>query len=234
MRKIIINENIFEKFPTFNRGIIVVENIENNLENKLISELLKSEINKKIGFNYQDNEYIKSWDNVHLLFNSNPNKFPPSIKSLLKRIKKNNELPFINSVVALFNYISIKYLIPCGGDDVDKIDGNLCLGFSNNNENFISLGSTEKETPEKNEVIYFDDKTLNVMCRKWNWRNGDFTKITENSKNIIINIDGIGENMENTITEATKEWANLLETQCNAKIITNLLNKNKREMEINI
>jgi len=65
--------------------------------------------------------------------------------------------------VALFNYISIKYLIPCGGDDVDKIEGNLHLGFAKGDEWFVALGSEEKENPRPGEVIYFDDKTLKVI-----------------------------------------------------------------------
>ncbi len=234
MRKIIIDQEIFDKFPDFKRGIIIVSNIENTLGNKRIKKLLNREIEGKKGEDFIEYEFVKAWDDVHLKFGSNPNKFPPSIKSLLKRIEKGGGLPFINSVVALFNYISIKYLIPCGGDDIDKIKGNLRLDFAKGNESFIPLGSEDRENPEPGEVIYFDDKTSNVMCRRWNWRNGDFTKITEDTKKIVINIDGISSISQSLIEEARDELTKLLIEQCQAKIAIDLLDKNKREIDINL
>lgn len=234
MRKIIIDQEVFDQFPDFKRGLIIVSDIENALGNKRIKKPLNKEIESKAGQDWVEHENVKAWDDAYLKFGSNPNQFPPSIKSLLKRIQKGGGFPFINSVVALFNYISIKYLIPCGGDDVDKIKGNLHLGFAKGNELFIPLGSEDQENPEHGEVIYFDDKTLNVMCRRWNWRNGDFTKITEHTKKIVINIDGIGPVSRSLVEEDRDELAKLLAEQCSAKLITDLLDKDKREIDINL
>ncbi len=234
MRKIIVDNEIFDKFPDFKRGVIVVSSIENALGNKRIKKPLNKEIENKNDFDYKNHEFIKVWDEVHTKFGSNPNKFPPSIKSLLKRIQSGGGFPFINSVVALFNYISIKYLVPCGGDDIEKIRGNLRLGFAKGKEIFIPLGTEKEEIPEVGEVIYFDDKTLNVMCRRWNWRNGDFTKITEHTKKIIINIDGIQSVPKSLIEEARDELAKLLVEQCNAQITTDYIDKDNREISIGL
>jgi len=234
MKKVIIDPEIFEKYPDFFRGIIIVDDIKNNLKNSRIQELLNKEIESKKGKNLIEHEFIRAWDRVHEDFGSNPNKFSLSIKSILKRIEKGGQLPFINSVVALFNYISVKYLIPCGGDDVKKIEGNLKLGLAKGNEIFIPLGSEEKEAPKIGEVIYFDDKTLNVMCRRWNWRNGDFTKITPDTKKIVINIDGIGSIFQSLIEKTRDELAKLLTEHCQAKLTTALLDKDKREIELNL
>jgi len=230
MKKIIIEEPIFAQFPDFKRGILIVSDIDNKPNNYGIKTLLDNEIINRTGSNCVEHEYVKAWNDAHIKFGSNPNKFPPSIKSLIKRIQSGSGFPFINSVVALFNYISIKYLIPCGGDDINKIEGNLCLGFSKGNEIFIPLGSTTQENPTAGEVIYFDDKTLNVMCRRWNWRNGDFTKITENTRQLVINIDGIGSVPQSLIESARNELATLLTQHCNAKVQKGLITKDNREI----
>lgn len=88
MKKIVVDEEIFEKFPDFIRGIIVVSDIKNSPENEKIRELLNNEIKDKTGQNLTEHEFVKAWDKAHEKFGSNPNKFPPSIKSLLKRIGK--------------------------------------------------------------------------------------------------------------------------------------------------
>jgi DNA/RNA-binding domain of Phe-tRNA-synthetase-like protein len=234
MRQIVVDQEIFDRFPDFKRGLIIVSDVRNEVSNEAISRILNDEIQRKAGKNEVDHEFIKAWDNVYLKLGTNPNKFPPSIKSLLKRVAKTGGFPFINSIVALFNYVSIKYLIPCGGDDVKRIEGNLCLGISKGNENFVPLGSNAKETPESGEVIYFDDKALSVMCRRWNWRNGDFTKITEETKQLVINIDGIGPVPRSHIEEARDELAALLGQHCQAALTTDLADASKRVVDIAI
>jgi DNA/RNA-binding domain of Phe-tRNA-synthetase-like protein len=232
MRQIVIDQEIFDRFPDFKRGLIIVSDVENALADDVISAALNGEIQKKTGVNLLDNEFVKAWDSVYLQLGSNPNKFPPSIKSLLKRVAKSGGFPFINSIVALFNYVSIKYLIPCGGDDVQKIEGNLRLGLSKGKEIFVPLGSESKETPDVGEVIYFDDRTLNVMCRRWNWRNGDSTKILLTTKRLVINIDGIAPVPRSVIESARDELAALLVDRCRAKVSTDLLDVNRRTLEI--
>jgi DNA/RNA-binding domain of Phe-tRNA-synthetase-like protein len=234
MRQIIIDDEVFDRFPDFRRGLIVVSDVENALSDEVISATLNGEMAKKIGVNLLDNEFVKAWDSVYLQLGSNPNKFPPSIKSLLKRVAKSGSFPFINSIVALFNYVSIKYLIPCGGDDVQKMEGNLRLGLSKGNEVFVPLGSESKEAPDAGEVIYFDDKTLNVMCRRWNWRNGDFTKILDTTRKLVINIDGIAPVPRSVIESARDELATLLTERCNAKLATDLLDAHKRVIDVAI
>jgi lysyl-tRNA synthetase class 2 len=233
MRKIIIDKEIFEKFPGFNRGIIVISNLENKAENAEIEKMMNEQVEKRTGEDCVNHEFVKAWDTVYQELGINPNKFPPSIKSLLKRVSKGGKIPFINSVVALFNYVSLKHFLPCGGDDVETIEGNLKLSVAKGDEKFTSLGSTELENPEPGEVIYFDDATGNVMCRRWNWRNGDFSKITTDTKKVVINIDGIDPADKAAVLEARDELASLLEKHCNAKTETDLLNSEKPEMEIN-
>ena len=194
--------------------------------------MLDEELRKKAGQNLLDHEFVKAWDNVYLKLGSNPNKFPPSIKSLLKRVAKSGAFPFISSIVALFNYVSVKYMIPCGGDDVARIEGNLRLGLSKGTETFIPLGSESKETPDSGEVIYYDDKTLNVMCRRWNWRNGDFTKIMEETRQLVINVDGIAPIPRSVIETARDELAALLTRFCKAEVAVDLLDRDKKVVEI--
>lgn len=232
MKKVLIDPAIFEKYSDFTRGIVIVKNIENREEDPAIRELLDKEIELKKGQELVGHEFVKAWDSVYENFGANPNKFPPSIKSLLKRISKGGSLPFINSVVALFNYISIKHLVPCGGDDINRIEGNLKLALALGEENFTPLGGSENEHPEPGEVIYFDDKTLNVMCRRWNWRNADFSKITPQTKSMVINVDGIGPASRSLIEGARDELAKLLTDHCQAELTTSFLDKDTTEANI--
>ncbi|MGQ9617540.1 MAG: B3/B4 domain-containing protein [Candidatus Aminicenantia bacterium] len=234
MRKIIVEKEIFERFSGFKRGVLIIKDIKNHTFNHVINDLLNEQINIKKGKNLVDEEFVRVWDEIHKNFGSNPNKFPPSIKSLIKRVDKGDRIPFINSVVALFNYISLKYLIPCGGDDIEEIKANLRLGFANGDEIFIPLGGKDIENPMPGEVIYYEDKSKKVMCRRWNWRNGDFSKIKETSKRIVVNFDGAGIVPESLIIQARDEMANILSEKCSAVFTSSLLCSENNEVEIDI
>ncbi len=230
-KMIIVEKAIFEAFPDFKRGVVIVDDMKNEARNSKIASLLEEVMaSRRGGENWLEHEFIKAWEEAHRKFGSNPNRFPPSIKALIKRIQKGGRIPFINSAVALFNYISIKYLIPCGGDDADKVEGNMRLGFATGKERFLPLGGKEEEHPEPGEVIYFDDKTLNVMCRRWNWRNGDFSKITESTRRAVINLDGIGPVSEELILKARDELAELFESLCGARLRVGVLKQGSESL----
>lgn len=232
MKKIIIRDEIFNLFPGFYRGMIVIKDIKNQKSNKRIKKLLKKEIDRQVDIDEFSERRILVWDEAHNKFGSAPDKYLPSVKFLLKTMRSNKALPFINSVVALFNYTSLKYVLPCGGDDVDPIKGNLVLGISDGTEKFIPLGGKIEENPFPGEVIYYDDLSKNVMCRRWNWRNGDITKIRLDSKKIVINIDCLPPITPDIGDEAQDELAQLLRTYCEAEVETFYLNSNNREIDI--
>lgn len=234
MRKIIIQDAIFDLYPDFYRGLIVVSDITNHPSLKRVRKMLKKTIDEKGTIDIQGDNRLLAWDQAHRDFGSDPNNYPPSIKSLIKRVQKNPALPYINSVVALFNFISLKYCLPCGGDDMKTVEGDFVLGIADGSESFIPLGSEQEESPVIGEVIYFDEMTKNVMCRRWNWRNGDRTKIEEATNNIVINIDCLPPHTPETANQARDELAQLLREHCDATLVTGALHKESRVFDLSL
>jgi DNA/RNA-binding domain of Phe-tRNA-synthetase-like protein len=234
MKKIIITDRLFDLFPDFYRGIVVVKDIANQKSDKRIRRMIKKEIDRQVDIDQMKDPRILAWNEAHRKFGSDPETYLPSIAYLLKSMRPNRALPFINSVVALFNYISLKYLTPCGGDDVERVEGNLVLGFSDGTEQFIPLGEEIAEHPLAGEVIYFDDHSKNVMCRRWNWRNGEVTKITPESKKIVLNIDCLPPASPDMGNEATDELAELLKLHCRAELETTYVDAGRREVDISM
>jgi lysyl-tRNA synthetase class 2 len=72
-------------------------------------------------------------------------------------------------------------------------------------------------------VIYVVAESKAVMCRRWNWRNGHATRITEDTRLIVMNIDGLGEDSETRSTVTRDRVAEMLEGYCQATVTTALL-----------
>lgn len=116
-----------------------------------------------------------------------------SIEALGKRVQKGHALPEINSIVDLGNAFSLKYVLPMGAHDIGKLDGDLEVRFSVEEDTFLPLGETEAEKPGAGELVYVSSHT--VKTRRWIWRQSDDGKITEDTKDVFFPIDGfLGKN----------------------------------------
>ncbi|MBT8356271.1 MAG: hypothetical protein HKO79_11565 [Desulfobacterales bacterium] len=166
-----------------------------------------------------------AWIETYRELGVNPNKFPPAHLALLKRVQKPGAaIPFINKVVAIMNDNSIRGALPVGGDDLLRAGETLELRFAKGDEKFTPLNDPEKtEHPDSGEIIYMVAETGEVMCRRWNWRNGYQTRITEETQAMVMNIDGLGEDSEKRAISVRDRVARMLEEYCSAEVETALL-----------
>ena len=146
MVEIRVQERIFEKYPTFRRGIVIARNIQNGGQSEALKALLDEAVTEasRNPIDLKADPRILIWNEAHKEFGSNPNKFPPAHAALIKRVQKaGTQLPFINNVVAIMNYNSIRDVLPVGGDDVAGAGECLELGFAKGTESFVPLGSPD-------------------------------------------------------------------------------------------
>ena len=140
-------------------------------------------------------------------------------------------LRHINNLVDIYNFASLKYMLPIGGEDTDKIQGNVFLTFAVENEpSVLLLGDKEPRPPHLGEVIYKDD--ISAICRRWNWREADRTKFTEETKNCILVIEGLPPVTKEEIETATKELKVMVEKYCGGTLIHSVLDKGNSGIEI--
>jgi len=182
---------IFDQFPDFIRGVVVGKGVNNNYKDEelfLLLEEVQDKVIKEIDPDkYREHPHIVSWREAYRRFGINPNKFSPSVEALLRQVIKGKGIKSINPLVDIFNYISLKYLVPSGGDDLSKVVGDLRLTYAKGDELFIPFGQTAPDPPKKGEVIYRDEEK--VLCRSWNWRQGEHTKLTFQTEWVAINVD---------------------------------------------
>lgn len=211
-----IEKEIFENNPGLKIGIIKLENIDNKNKNPEIKNLLREAENQlRNNFDAEginEHPHIKAWREAHKKFGNNSKRYAPSVWAVTKRVVKGGELPSINNLVDLYNYICLKYIVPVGGEDLDKCEGDIVLAYADGDENFIEIGGTENNSPDKNEIVYKDNN--GVLCRKFNWREADRTKLTEETKNAIIVIEALSQVEREAIEDAVEEFKNLVQKYC--------------------
>lgn len=232
-----IEESVFQLFPQFCRGIVTAAGIDNSRPSPDLEKLLREEeekVRQDAAFDLATHPRLQAWKDAYRQFGSNPNKFTPSIVFLAKQVKAGKPIRSISPAVDAFNIISIRHVIPCGGDDMDSIESDATLGRAVSDETFAPIFKPEEiEHPDPGEVIYVNRQTKRIMCRRWNWRNGDFSKLRPETKNLEINVDGmlpaIGRAELERAAEGLKE---LLLRYCGGNVSIQYLDSQNPQVEV--
>ncbi|MGN9839161.1 B3/B4 domain-containing protein [Nonomuraea sp. H19] len=143
---------------------------------------------------------IDAWKDAYRAFGAKPQRTRPSVDALTRRMP----LPEINQAVDAYNSISVKHALPIGGEDLDHYAGPpRLLRAAGDEASEEALGQ-----PEPGEVIWRDD--LGVTCRRWNWRQGVRTRLTEETTNAIFLLERLEPMSLEELKEAGEELADLL------------------------
>ena len=134
----------------------------------------------------------------------------------------------MNPLVDLYNAISLTHLLPCGGEDLAAVRGDIRLERASGGEHFIPLGAHESEPPQTGEVIYRDD--AGVICRCWNWREADRTKLTLETTDAFLCIESLPPSAEPQLRAACVALAELARTHLGANTNVELLSRARPEI----
>ncbi|MFC2169424.1 B3/4 domain-containing protein [Acidobacteriota bacterium] len=232
--KLKISSKIFEKFAGLNIGVVVGRGIINTGPGEKILALMQGiqeEIREKLDMEILSQlPRIQSWRNAYASFGAKPKKHKSSVESLYRMVLKNVDLRHINNVVDIYNYISLKHVIPVGGDDLSRVEGNISLRFADGSKPFTPLNSDEKATVKNGEVIYADDKE--VLCRRWNWRECNKTKMTEDTTDIILLAEGLPPMTEEDGRVVIDDLSGMIKKYCGGETMVQMLSESKQEIEI--
>lgn len=211
-----IDPAITQMFPAVKVGVLIGTELNNQTSHPEIASLLRQteeELRKKYNLEQLSTfPKIADWREAYRKFGFKPSSYQCSVESLLKRVLQGKALPSISSVVDLYNLVSIRHALPAGGDDIDKLEGKMRLTIADGSERFIMLGATAPEEIKKGEIVYRDDK--DVLCRGWNYRQCDKSKITKETKNVCIVLEGLEHTTKEEIEKAIAELKKLLSTYC--------------------
>lgn len=158
-----------------------------------------------------EDPHLAAWREVYTAFGAKPSRTRNSAEALAKRALSDAGLPRINLLVDLYNAVSVAHLIPVGGEDIDRVQGGMRLVRATGEEDFVTVagGAEAVEHPEPGEVVWRDD--AGVTCRRWNWRQGPRTRLTEETVSGIFLLETLAPMPVAEAAAAGAELAEMLE-----------------------
>lgn len=195
--KISIENQILENYPQYKMGLVKIMSTNQNWEKlHLLTKYEKSLVDPKA----VQTEWLKIFSDMHA-----SERRLPSVVALWNIIDQFGALKPINYFVDAYNYISVKHGIPMGGYDIQKLPYPE-LTLQHDIQGGVKLqpmglsGQLEK-IKDSSEICYYCGDI--PVCRYWNHKDSEITKIDENTSDVLIMFDILGDltPLKNAMTE---------------------------------
>ncbi len=224
-----------ELFPDAVVGVAVARGIDNSGDDAALGDRLRraaEELGTRLGnVPVTENPRIAVWREAYRKFGAKPKDHPSSIESLARRARKGEALRHINKVVDIYNAVSLETLLPAGAEDLDAIEGDIELAPAGENEPPIRLlGEAEPRAPKPGEVIYRD--RVGAICRRWNWKEADRTKLTEGTRNALVVVEGLPPIEERDVAAAIEEIGRRIREHCGGTVSTAVLDRGRSSLDL--
>ena len=183
------------KYPSYHALVLYVTGLRNGPSDARTLDLLQeAEESARETFGARspaEHPHLAAWREVFRGFGVKPQRTMNSVEALIARVLKGGTLPAANRLADAYNAVSVRFVVPCGGEDMDAAVGHVTLRFAEGNEPFETFkdGAPAVENPAPGEVVWADE--AGVTCRAWNWRQGTRTRLNENTANAYFLFDAL-------------------------------------------
>ena len=188
-----IDPAVFELRPDYRALLLVIDGFEAAPSNPASNELVdaaEAHARKLLaGRTVEELPHIAAWREAYRAFGAKPQRTRNSLEALTRRAAE--QLPRVNALTDIYNAISVLHQVPIGGEDLALYQGPARLVRATGDEDFEAFANHAPvvEHPSAGEIIWRDDHS--VTCRRWNWRQGPRTGLTDQTKTAFFIFDAL-------------------------------------------
>lgn len=238
MKSFIAEDSFWELFPQAAVGVVVVEGMKPAAQipqedvDAIAALLDRANIDAErhlTSDTISENAPVKAWREAYRLFKTKKGA-RCSIENLIKRVLKGKPVGHITPAVDIYNTVSLSYALPVGGEDLHAIEGDLRLKVTDGGDAFLPLGEEADDPTLPGELAYIDD--AGAVCRCWNWRDGQRTMLTENTKNAFLILECVDPARTDDLKAAAAMLAEKVQALCGGTASVHILCKDAPEAEL--
>ncbi|PKL36551.1 arginine--tRNA ligase [Candidatus Peregrinibacteria bacterium HGW-Peregrinibacteria-1] len=205
--KFSVDQKIFESFPDFKMGVILIKNFDNSRKMSSVEGLFRG-VSAQRGKEFavkklNEDAMVAVWDRVYGNLGVNPDKKLSGFKELLRAAKAEESVEYESALKDLSRYFALKYKLPVVAHDLDWICGDLWLKFTDGGEPFRMKNSVDVEDAKEGEAGYVD--AGGIICRYWNADECERTNITRRTVNAVLFIEDMSKIHADQFGEMLKE-----------------------------
>ena len=132
---------------------------------------------------------INAWRRVFSRMGLKPTQYRCASESLLRRFRKDGELPRIHPLIDLCNAASLAYAIPVAAFDVSQVAWPLQVRLAAGTEDYLAFGG-EHERPEPGEVAFVDAQGR-AHARRWTHRQSGLSAVRDDTAAVLLVMEAV-------------------------------------------
>lgn len=152
---------------------------------------------------------IQAWRRTYAAMGFKPTQYRCAAEALLRRFRKDGELPRLHPVVDLCNAISLAYAVPIAVFDISRVEAGLEVRHADGDEDYLTFGG-QTERPAVGEVV-FADAAHRAHARRWTNRQSGLSAVRVSTTGVLVVAeavhDGAGAHIEELVGVLTAELA---------------------------
>lgn len=181
---------IWQQFPQLVPGLLVVEGIQPEAKAEVLLQPWFERAQARLGQSMEsDLPEISAWRRAYAQMGFKPTQYRSAGEALLRRFRKEGDLPRLHPLVDLCNAVSLAFALPVAVFDLAGVTGYLEVRRARGDEQYLAF-SGEIETPEPGEVI-FADAANQVHARRWTFRQSRRSTIGPETRSALIVSEGL-------------------------------------------
>lgn len=180
-----IDQEIFSKIPDYKVGVIVARLGKVNETTAINETLSKAEADRDT--QWRNHPQVTEWQQAFVEFGMDPEESKPAHIALLERLEKNGVLPRVSPLINLTNSLSVLEKVPLGSHCLDTLTHDVVVRLTTDQDTFIPMKGTTAESVEAGKPAYTSGNK--ILTKNLIWRQGEISKITLDSRTVLIPID---------------------------------------------
>lgn len=201
---------IWRDFPALVPGVLFVDRMTSDVSVDGQIELFDRRAAARLGRgNESELPEIQAWRRAFAAMGLKPTQYRCASESLLRRFRKEGQLPRLHPLVDLCNAVSLAYATPIAVFDVAKIASYVRVRYATGDEQYLTF-SGETERPAAGEVI-FADQAGQAHARRWTNRQSALSAVRDTTSAALIVAEALHASAASDIPEVMETIASLLE-----------------------
>ena len=201
---------MWQQFPQLVPGLLVVNGITPNVDVKARLTPLYQRAREQLQEQAESQmPQVAAWRRAYSQMGLKPTKYRSAAEALLRRFKREDDIPQLHPLVDLCNAVSLAYALPVAVFDLQHVDTFLEVRHATGTEEYLAFNG-QIENPAPQEVI-FADAANHVHARRWTFRQSRQSTITPQTSFALIVSEGLHEtavtDVSNLITELAENIA---------------------------
>jgi len=179
---------LWQQFPQLVPGVLVVGDVRPDVDVQLEPWHARARERLARGPESELAE-VSAWRRAYTQMGLKPTQYRSAAEALLRRFRREGDLPRLHPLVDLCNAVSLAFALPVAVFDLAGVDSRLEVRHAVGGEEHTGFGG-ETERAEPGEVI-FADAADHAHARRWTFRQSRRSTVSPATRDVLIVAEGL-------------------------------------------